>query len=182
MTYKTNQTPSERYFSPTGDGTLEVLSLVVDEKTGKESVQVTGHTSLYNKIQEAARGSTLAELINTYQAQGVNNLEQIASLITLHQNAIEGDFTQVPTDLLSLDAFMRKSRQRFNELPVEIRAEFKHDPSEFFAAIQDQTCDKRVRKSIETMIKKRSHPNVQLQAKPEPKPEPKPESKPHKEY
>lgn len=71
-----------------------------------------------NKILERAQ-----------KAGGLSHLEKYG--------AEYSDFSEAPTDLLEAHERIDRGKQIFAELPAEIRREFKQNPFEFFAFVND---------------------------------------------
>lgn len=117
--------------SPTGDGFEPEFSVVYDEKTQRDEVKATGKTNLYAKIQEAAAGVSLQEMIDKYH-RGEVSLEDLWD----GESGVV-DLTQFPNDLMAAQQQLIAARNYFNSLPVEVRREFDHSESKFLAAVGD---------------------------------------------
>lgn len=64
--------------------------------------------------------------------------QKVGSLSHLQKyGAVYGDFTEAPSDLLEAQKHLERGREIFNELPSQIRKDFRNDPTAFFRFVND---------------------------------------------
>ena len=83
---------------------------------GRTKQSFKDSTDINMILARAARGETISHL-NKYEA-------------------VYGDYTDIP-DLLTANERLQKAQAIFDELPSELRREFKNSVSEFFAYVND---------------------------------------------
>ena len=86
---------------------------------------------VYDSIQKAAAGNTIDDLIR--RAQG-GDPDAIPSVVESF-----GDFSQMPTDLLSAHSMLLDAQAKFDSLPVDFRSKFDNSFGKFISGLGDGT-------------------------------------------
>lgn len=102
-------------------------SLRID-KFGKHYLEASGFTNTFEFIQSFHDSTEVHKLIEKYSMLGDPSLFQ-------NRSGSYGDFTNLPTTLADVYRSVAEANDFFKSLPIEIKREFNHSPSEFFASI-----------------------------------------------
>lgn len=101
--------------------------LEIDED-GRENLVEIGKTDVYNDIQSYSLSCDIHYIIDKFQRTGdVSMLDKYPGVF--------GDFTNAPKSYAEMLQRMRDAEALFYNLKPEVRAEFDHDPMQFFSAI-----------------------------------------------
>lgn len=130
--------------SPHGSEVVDEYGLKVNAE-GLKELEVVGQTNIYKKIQEAAFGTSVYEVIEAYARSGdISVLEK--------QKGVYADVTGTPRTLAELEQFRIDSRNAFYSLPVDVRRMFgdnyyvfMSDPEKAQAVLD--ACDPDVKKA-----------------------------------
>ena len=122
---------------PTVAGSKEIDDYEVRlDKTGrKKLVKKSTKKNIYDRIQANKEESEVYTLINRFSDA------QKKEIITIKAstNSEVYDLTQVPENLIQAKQMQIDAEKKWNELPLELRAEFNHDATQFMAAMQNGT-------------------------------------------
>lgn len=133
-------------FSPCGTSIVPQHGYFVD-KDGSRQFGKIGDVDMRQRIQAAAKGSTLYEMIEKYQKTGDD------SFLRAKQSAFEADLTKLPQNLIELYNLKNTCADDFYKFPVDFRALFNHNVDDYFAAIQNKEIDEITKKYFETKDK-----------------------------
>lgn len=126
--------------APKTEKTIPTFSLKINPETGKKELEESGKTNIYDKIQAAKEGTLIYNILDRYQKGETDVLKKL--------NGQYGDFTQMPKTLAEMQQKLIDSEKMFNELPLELRKEFNHSPSEFLVAAQNGNLKKALNKFL----------------------------------
>ena len=98
------------------------------DKFGKRYLEPVGVTNTFDYIQSHHDSTEVHKLIEKYSMLGD------PSILNRKQGSY-GDFTNLPTNLADVYRTATQATDFFQSLPLEIKREFNHSPSEFFASI-----------------------------------------------
>lgn len=98
------------------------------DKFGKRFLDPVGQTNTYDYIQSFHDSVEVHKLIEKYSMLGDPSLFN-------QRSASYGDFTNLPSNLAEVYRSVSEANTFFNSLPIEIKREFNHSASEFFASI-----------------------------------------------
>ncbi len=115
--------------SKTGSGMKDTFKMHVDEN-GKRELKKSGEYNLYADIQSYKDSCSIDYILTRF----VNGDETALSRV----QGIYGDFTQMPKTLAELQQRVIDAENLFNNLPLEIRAQYNHSASEFFAQLDSE--------------------------------------------
>lgn len=125
--------------SPTGEKEIQNFRSKIDKETGKIEIVPDGKINIYDKIQAAAEGTTIKEIINRFQQGDLEALNQAAKQYA--------DTTGLPKTLAEAHQRIIDAEAMFMKLPPEIREKFNHSPIEFVAPANEEKV-KQVLKEI----------------------------------
>ncbi len=132
-----------KVFSPCGKKLESRHGYYVDDKGDRlfgkiEDVDVT------RRINAAAQGSTLYEMIEKYQKTGDD------SFLFKKAKSFNADLTVMPKNLIELYNMKNTCAEDFKKFPVDYRALFNHNVDEYFKAIQDNTIEEKTKSYFES--------------------------------
>lgn len=110
------------------------------DKNGVRDLVATGKTDCYGLIQSFADSVDLKLVLERYAKGDITALYR--------KESCYGDFTNMPTTFAELAQRAIDAENLFNSLPLEVRKEFNHSPSEFFASIGTDRFDKFVAPTV----------------------------------
>ncbi len=113
-------------FSETGSGMKPTYKMHVDDN-GKRELKQSGEFNLYADIQSYEQSVSVDYLLTKF-------INGDASALSRAQG-VYGDFTQMPRTLAELQQRVIDAENLFNSLPLDIRAQYNHSASEFFAQL-----------------------------------------------
>ena len=108
-----------------GGKTEKTFKLIFDKETGEKKLVEDGKTQTYKAIQEATKGTTIREILKKYEQGDISVLTR--------KEGNYGDFTDIPTTWSETMQRMVDAENMFMKLPVDVREEFNHSPSQFLA-------------------------------------------------
>nr|CAI9750837.1 virion structural protein [Microvirus sp.] len=130
MNFQTSfQRRGARICTVPGSGMKPTYKMHVDED-GKRELKKNGEYNLYAEIQ-SYKDSVSIDYILTRFMNGDDSALSRAQ-------GIYGDFTQMPTTLAELQQRVIDAEDLFNSLPLDIRAQYNHSASEFFAQLDSE--------------------------------------------
>lgn len=97
------------------------------EDDGQRVLKRVGETDLYAEIQSHKDSCDVNYILQRFAQGDQTALSKI--------QGVYGDFTNMPTTLAELQQRVVDAENLFYNLPVDVRAEFNHSPSEFYAQI-----------------------------------------------
>lgn len=112
--------------SKPGSGMKDTYKMHVDEN-GKRELKKSGEYNLYADIQSYKDSVSIDYILTRF----VNGDETALSRV----QGIYGDFTQMPRTMAELQQRVIDAEHLFDSLPLEIRAQYNHSASEFFAQL-----------------------------------------------
>lgn len=136
MLFRTKYNRNKEVFkSVTGDGYQPTYKMRVLED-GKRELEKVGRVDIYAQIQSYKDSCDINYILQRFAKGDESALSKI--------QGVYGDFTQVPTSLAELQQRVVDAEALFYNLPVDVRAEFNHSPSEFYASIGSDKFNKAV--------------------------------------
>uniref|UniRef100_A0AAU8B181 Internal scaffolding protein n=1 Tax=Dulem virus 157 TaxID=3145634 RepID=A0AAU8B181_9VIRU len=126
MKFKTQFDPHDRVHCNKGDP-VKILYGAVYDDVGRMNLEEKGRENLYDYIQSFAESVDIHVLLKRF----ANGETDVFSRV----QGTYGDFTQFPTTYAEMLNVVQRGEDFFNELPVETRAKFGHDFSQFIAAM-----------------------------------------------
>lgn len=142
--------------APSGEKIVPVYSLVVDEETGKEDIQVTGKTNIYDFIQKSLDETLIYNIIERYNSGDISALEKITGFY--------GDVTNAPKNLAEAQQILINANKIFESLPLDVRAKYNHSVSEFLSAVENDAKKFAAEKAREALIAEQERKISDLQA------------------
>ncbi len=112
--------------SKPGSGMKDTYKMHVDEN-GKRELKKSGEYNLYAEIQSYKDSVSIDYILTRF----VNGDETALSRV----QGIYGDFTQMPKTMAELQQRVIDAEHLFDSLPLDIRAQYNHSASEFFAQL-----------------------------------------------
>ncbi len=112
--------------SKPGSGMKDTYKMHVDEN-GKRELKKSGEYNLYADIQSYKDSCSIDYILTRF----VNGDETALSRV----QGIYGDFTQMPKTMAELQQRVIDAEHLFDSLPLDIRAQYNHSASEFFAQL-----------------------------------------------
>lgn len=115
-----------RETSNPGSGMKDTYKMHVDEN-GKRELKKSGEYNLYADIQSYKDSVSIDYILTRF----ANGDETALSRV----QGIYGDFTQMPRTMAELQQRVIDAEHLFDSLPLDIRAQYNHSASEFFAQL-----------------------------------------------
>lgn len=112
--------------STPGSGFKDTYKMHVDDD-GKRELKKSGEYNLYAEIQSYKDSVSIDYILSRF----VNGDETALSRV----QGIYGDFTDMPRTMAELQQRVIDAENLFNALPLDIRAQYNHSASEFFAQL-----------------------------------------------
>ena len=112
-----------------GSGMKDTYKMHVDDD-GKRELRKSGEYNLYAEIQSYKDSVSIDYIL----ARFVNGDETALS----RAQGIYGDFTEMPTTMAELQQRIIDAENLFYQLPIDIRAQYNHSPSEFYAQLDSE--------------------------------------------
>lgn len=109
-----------------GSGMKYTYKMHVDDD-GKRELKKSGEYNLYADIQSYKDSVSIDYILTRF----VNGDETALSRV----QGIYGDFTEMPKTMAELQQRVIDAEHLFNSLPLDIRAQYNHSASEFFAQL-----------------------------------------------
>lgn len=128
MKFNTQYHSHERVVSNPGNPIKQLYSGAYNEK-GQVELREDGTEDLYAFIQSFADSADIHVIMRRFQNGEVDVLEKVQGFY--------GDITDMPHTYAEALQRIADSEKVFMSLPVEVRAKFGHNFSEFLAASQD---------------------------------------------
>ena len=122
-----NKHPRSPY--PESHKIVPTYSLKIDKQTGKKELKESGKTDIYEKIQENKEGTYIYDILEKYMGGDESVLSKNVARYE--------DVTELPTNLAEAQQLIIDAENTFKSLPLEIRKEFNHSPTEFMAGIEN---------------------------------------------
>lgn len=112
--------------SKPGSGMKDTYKMHVDEN-GKRELKKSGEFNLYADIQSYKDSVSIDYILSRF----INGDETALSRV----QGIYGDFTEMPRTMAELQQRVIDAEHLFDSLPLDIRAQYNHSASEFFAQL-----------------------------------------------
>lgn len=119
----------ERQLSNVGSGMKDTYKMHVDED-GKRELRKSGEFNQYAEIQSYKDSVSIDYILSRF----VNGDETALS----RAQGIYGDFTEMPKSMAELQQRIIDAEDLFYQLPLDIRAQYNHSPSEFYAQLDSE--------------------------------------------
>lgn len=129
-----NKPPKEK--SPSGEEIIDDYQVMTDAR-GKTNCKKMGKINIYERIQ--AQRDTV-DIYKILEQCVVTGSEQPLQRVS----GIFGDFTQVPTDLNTMNEHIQNAERIFNSIDKEIREKFNNNIGEFRAQIKTGEAYKKI--------------------------------------
>lgn len=125
MILKTQFDSRERVFAHPGDPIRKTYVGRYDDK-GRVVLEEKGSENIYEQIQSHADSVNINTIVKRFASGDTEVLTRAQSFY--------GDITQMPTNLAQSLNHIRACEETFDALPVDVRAKFNHNFTEFLAA------------------------------------------------
>ncbi len=119
----------ERQLSNVGSGMKDTYKMHVDED-GKRELRKSGEFNQYAEIQSYKDSVSIDYILSRF----VNGDETALSRV----QGIYGDFTEMPKTMAELQQRIIDAEDLFYQLPLDIRSQYNHSPSEFYAQLDSE--------------------------------------------
>lgn len=127
--FKTQYDARDRIQSNPGNPIKQLFSGSYNER-GQVELKEDGTEDLYAFIQSFAESTDIHSILRRYQNGEVDVLEKVQGFY--------GDITEMPKTYAEALQRIADSEKIFISLPVDVRAKFNHNFSEFLAASDDE--------------------------------------------
>lgn len=131
MFYSETRRPS-RISQPKTNNIEPIYKEAINTKTGKKYLKKVDEVDVYEKIQAAAEGVTLKEIIKRY---GINPFESAEKIDEFGTEIL--DYTNQPKNLMEALEITNEAKNVFDNLSKEIKQIFNNNFSEFLAGSQN---------------------------------------------
>lgn len=112
---------------------IPTFTLKINKETGKKELKKTGETNIYEKIQAGLHDSLIYNILERFEKGEVEVMSKMRGTY--------GDFTGMPKSLAEAQQTLIDAENTFMSLPLDIRKEFNHDPSQFVAGLSNGKFD-----------------------------------------
>ena len=126
MEFFTQFSVKKRFFSNPGDPIKPLYGLEVD-KDGVTQLVEKGKYDLFDYIQSHKDTVDIHKILERFENGDVDALNKYQGYY--------GDITEAPKTFAEALNAVIKAKDLFNTLPLEVRAEFNHNPEEFIASL-----------------------------------------------
>ncbi|UPW41943.1 internal scaffolding protein [Dipodfec virus RodF1_63] len=109
-----------------GRANQDTYKMSVDDN-GVRDLKKVGETDMYAQIQSYKDSCDVNYILQRFANGDQSALSKI--------QGVYGDFTSMPTTLAELSQRVVDAENLFYNLPVDVREQFDHSPSQFFASI-----------------------------------------------
>lgn len=116
----------QRVTAEVGSGMKPTYKMHVDDD-GKRELRKSGEYNLYAEIQSYKDSVSIDYILSRF----VNGDDSALSRV----QGVYGDFTEMPKTMAELQQRVIDAENLFNQLPLDIRAQYNHSASEFFAQL-----------------------------------------------
>lgn len=157
MTFKTQYDPHDRVHQPEGSP-IKTLYGPKFDGNGRMYLIETGKENLYDYIQSHADSVDIHVILKQFEQGDVSVLSRV-------QGAY-GDFTQMPKTFAEALNTLIAAEQYFNSLPVETRAQFGHNFSQFIASMDASDFSSRMGITPEAPPESSAPPSAQTATPP----------------
>lgn len=141
--------------APSGQPTVKEYIEKID-KNGSKYLEESGETNLYEKIQASHEETKIYNIIQRYEQGDDTALNRITGMYI--------DSTGMPKSIMEAHQRLEQIQNDFEKLPLEIRKDFNHNPSEFISRMSSgegmEVFDKHAKKMTEKEIKKEAKTEV----------------------
>lgn len=135
-------------YSETGSPEYNTYIETIDNR-GQKTLEISGKTNLYNKIQEALPTTLIYNILDRYY-QG-----DIEALGIDHGQFM--DITEAPTSLIEAYQKISQIEGLYDKLPLELREASNFSPTEFMAMIENGELTEQIKN---TFAEKNIEPEV----------------------
>ena len=149
MNFYSITTKKETLPTPAGE-IYETEYIEKINKDGNKVLEECGKTNIYEKIQAAHEATKIYNIIKRYQDGDERALNRI--------QGIYADTTKMPKSLIEAHQKIEQIEAEFGKLPLEIRKEFNHNPSEFIARMANGGGNEIIQKYAEKYAQKNTEP------------------------
>lgn len=126
MNFRNKFTDRKRFVSCCGSTDETSFKLKI-ETDGSRSLVADGKVNIYAKIQSFAQDCDINYLLTRFANGDASALSKVQGFY--------GDFTSVPTSVQELQQRVVDAEKLFYQLPLDVREQFNHSPSMFYAQI-----------------------------------------------
>lgn len=116
----------KRQLTDVGSGMKNTYKMHVDDN-GKRELRKSGEYNLYAEIQSYKDSVSIDYILSSF----INGDESALSRV----QGIYGDFSDMPTTMAELQQRVIDAENLFYQLPLDIREQYNHSPSEFYAQL-----------------------------------------------
>lgn len=143
--FYSNVNPPPRLSSPCGRRYVEDFQRLTDPETGEKKLEVVGKIDMYEKTQLAKPD----DLYTLLKKSGVEPSDVESLRVTKeYSETLIDDFVSAPRTLLEAHEVIQKAERSFDELPLEVKAEFDNSSGKMLKSLQDGTFENRLSKFI----------------------------------
>ena len=151
MTFYNRSMKKETLPAPAGEA-FETEYIEKIDNDGNKILEECGKTNIYEKIQAAHESTKIYNIIKRYEGGDETALNRI--------QGIYADVTGMPKSLMEAHQKIEQIEIEFGKLPLEIRKEFNHNPSEFIARMANGDGNEIIQKYAQKHIKKEEPANT----------------------
>ena len=127
MKFRTAYSPSETKPSPAGDRLRKLYRRELDSEKNSQLVE-DGVEDTYLFIQEAAKGSTVAELVSRFNRGDLSAVTPLSEDFLI--NTVDS-----PSNLMEAKNLMIRARSVFDSLPKDVRDRYNSNFNTFLSAV-----------------------------------------------
>ena len=96
---------------------------------GQFEVYIEKYTNVYDYIQQSLEDTKIEVIMQKYAAGNIDILNQV--------NGMYGDFSSLPKSLADAQNMIINAKDKFNELPLEIREKYDNNVFKFYQDMKD---------------------------------------------
>lgn len=116
--------------APAGEEFEQEYIEKIDEN-GHKYLEESGQTNIYDRIQASHEETKIYNIIKRYEQGDETALDRVTGMYI--------DSTGMPKSLMEAHQRIAEIENAFEKLPLEIRADFNHNPSEFISRMSSGT-------------------------------------------
>ena len=110
------------------------------DENGHKSLKKIGESNTYEKIQSFKDETLIYNILNRFAAGDETAINKVKGMY--------GDFTEMPNTLMEAQNQLIAAENAFNQLPIDVRAEFNHSYEQFVAAATKGDATERINKVV----------------------------------
>lgn len=115
------------------------------DTNGHKKLVKTSETNVYEKIQSFKDETLIYNILDRFNAGDENAINKVKGTY--------GDITEMPKTLMEAQNQLIQAERTFNELPIEVRAEFNHSYEQFIAAAANGKAEEKINQIVTKLNK-----------------------------